>query len=94
MKNNFNDYLNRKKIQYGGKFDPSDLGEQFIKYFESGERIEVNFVDSKGIPYEAKRGTIGITTGWKPIFLLMLTKRSISSSYTLRKQDFVTKVIR
>ena len=82
MKRNYKKYVDDKLKQYGSKFDTSDLNEEFIPYFESGERITVKF--SYG---EIKRGTIGITTGWKPIFILMLTKRSLGSSYTITKKD-------
>lgn len=78
---NFADYVAQKRQQYGDKFDASELAPQFIKYFENGERITVDF------GYEKKRGTIGVTTGWKPVFLLMLTKRSIGSSHIIRATD-------
>ena len=69
---NYNDYIARKTNEYGKEFNPVDLANapQFIKYYENGKRIEVDF------GYEVKRGTIGITSGWKPVFLLMLTVRS------------------
>jgi hypothetical protein len=44
--------------------------------------------------YETKRGTVGVTTGWKPCFLLMLTKRSIGSSHTLSARDSILRTIR
>ena len=84
---NFKELLDRKKREYGSKFDMSDLNADFIPFFENGERIEVDF------GYETKRGTIGITTGRKPCFLLMLTKRSTGSSYTINKNDKVIKVL-
>jgi hypothetical protein len=85
----YKEYIARKMDQYGSKFNPINLANapQFIPYLENGKRIEVDF------GYEKKRGTIGITTGWKPIFLLMLTKRSIGSSYTLQGNEKIVKVI-
>jgi len=77
----FTDFLNRKCQQYPTNFDASDLNPDFIEAFNCGNRITVDF------GYEKKRGTIGVTTGWKPVFLLMLTKRSISSFYTISKTD-------
>jgi hypothetical protein len=85
----YRNYLSRKINEYGNKFDQSDLSEQFVPYYESGQRIEVEF--SHG---EIKRGTIEVTTGWKPVFLLMLRSNSIRSSYTLSNQDKITKIIR
>ena len=84
----FDDYLARRKIVHGIGWDSSDLAEQFVPYFESGERIEVKFENG-----EVKRGTVGVTSGWKPVFLLMLTRRSIGSAYRLRHNDCVIKVI-
>lgn len=82
MKRNYKEYIDNKMRRYGIEFDTSDLNKEFIPYFENGERITVKF--SYG---EIKRGTIGISSGWKPIFLLMLTKRSSGSSYIIGKQD-------
>lgn len=93
MKNNFNEYLARKQKEYGDKFDKSDLNTDFIYAFESGERVSVQFKDNNGEVYETKRGTIGITTGWKPVFLLMLTKRSLGSSYTIGKKDVIQSYV-
>ena len=79
MKRSFLELIMRKKNTYGAKFDASELNPAFIQAYESGARIKVDF------GYEKKRGTIGVTTGWKPCFLLMLTKRSMGSSYTIGK---------
>ncbi len=84
---NYQDYVERKTREFGDKFDTSDLNKNFISYFESEIRIEVDF------GYETKRGRIGITTGWKPSFLLMLTTRSMGSSYLINKDCKVLKVI-
>ena len=89
---NYNDYLITKKTQFNN-FDSSDLNSDFIHAFESGKRVEVNFKDSSGKVYETKRGTIGVTTGWKPCFLLMLTKRSTGSSWTIGKNDVIAKYV-
>lgn len=85
----YTDFVERKKREFGEKFDNSELAENFIPYYNSGERVEVKF--SYG---DIKRGTIGITTGWKPCFLLMLTKRSMGSSWTLSGKDKVVKVVK
>lgn len=78
---NYQEYLIRKNKEYPNKFNDSQLNKNFIPYYENQERITVDF------GYEQKRGRIGITTGWKPCFLLMLTKRSIGSSYTIGMND-------
>lgn len=85
----YTDLIKRKKKEFGEKFDGSGLAENFIPYYNSGERVEVEF--SYG---EIKRGTIGITTGYKPCFLLMLNKRSMGSSWTLSDKDKIVKVVK
>lgn len=87
-------FLCRKNAGYGSEFDPSNLAPQFVETFNTGKRVEVEFVSSTGEVYNTKRGTIGVTGGWCPVFLLMLTKRSIGSSHTLGKLDRIVKVIR
>ena len=79
---NYQETIEARKKRYSN-FSDINLNKEFIPYFESQERIIVDF------GYEKKRGTIGITTGWRPCFLLMLTKRSIGSSYTIGKKDKV-----
>ena len=76
----------RKVEAFGEMFHSDDLAKQFIQYYNSGERIKVKFSDG-----EIKIGTIGITTGWSPCFLLMLRKDSISSCYTLSSTDEVIR---
>lgn len=84
---NYQDYLERKTKEHGSKFDNSNLNKNFIKYYENNYRIEVDF------GYEVKRGRLGITTGWKPSFLLMLTTRSVGSSHLINKDCKVLKII-
>ncbi len=83
--------IERKKREWGERFSDEQLNKDFIPYYESGERITVSFCGKDGKEYETKRGTIGVTTGWKPCFLLMLTKRSTGSSYTIGINDKIIK---
>jgi hypothetical protein len=87
----YDEYLERKRKQFGESFDSSDLATQFVPFFNSQARIAVEFHDKGGEIYEVKRGRIGVTTGWKPAFLLMLTTRSTGSSYVLHSQDTVMR---
>lgn len=89
MKRDFSELLLRRAEKYPKDFSSENLFDKFIPYYKSGERIEVTF--SSG---EVKRGTVSVTTGWKPCFLLMLRRDSIGSSWTLGKNDKVTKIIR
>lgn len=88
MTRSFEDYLNRGKIKYGEKFDSSGLSKQFIPYYENGERIWVQFSFTK------KSGRVGVTTGWKPSFLLMLRKDSRSSPYLLEDKDVILGIVK
>jgi hypothetical protein len=83
-----------KKQSYGKKFSDKSLNKEFIPYFENGARVEVSFRNQAGKEYEVRRGTIGITTGWIPCFLLMLKINSHGSSYTIGKNDKVLRVIK
>lgn len=82
----YQETIRNRKDKYTN-FDESDLAPEFIPYFNSQERIKVQFEYG-----EIKTGTVGITTGWKPCFLLMLTKRSIGSSWCLSSKDTIIGV--
>jgi hypothetical protein len=85
VRRSYKDYVSRKKAEYGDKFDESDLDPRFIPFYESGERIKIDdFGRTIG-------GTVGITTGWKPVFLLMRTSRSTGSSDILDKSTKIVK---
>ena len=86
---NYAETIQNKIHYFDSQFDGADLNPDFIPYYENQKRIEVNFAYG-----ETKRGTISMTTGWKPVFLLMLTKRSRSSSYVIHKNDKFIKVIK
>jgi hypothetical protein len=87
MKDKYQDFVDRKVSHYGDKFSASELSEQFVRFYNSGDRVRVRF--SYG---EEVTGTVGVTTGWKPVFLLMRTSRSFGSSYTLGANDKVVAV--
>jgi hypothetical protein len=82
--NNLSEYLNRKKIEFGDKFDDSDLSKQFGSYLHTDKRIKVKF--SYG---EVKTGRVGVTTGWKPSFILLLRSNSRGSSWLLSDEDMI-----
>ena len=67
--------------------DYSNIATQFASYYGKDIRIKVGFCDKKGKVYEIKTGTVSMTTGWKPSFMLMLRKNSRGSSHLLSKED-------
>ena len=77
MTTKFEEYKQRKEHEYGERFDPSHLSSKFVRYFNSGERIKVRTIFG-----ETLTGTIGVTTGWRPVFLLMRSVRAHGSSVT------------
>lgn len=93
------EFLNRKRAEYGVKFDPSDLSEQFAGHFNTQQRIKVDFVgldDERNDVYghTLLTGTVSVTGGWKPSFMLMRTKRSASSSWLLSDRDKIVSEVR
>ena len=67
--------------------DYSDIATQFASYYNKDIRIKVAFCDKKGKVYETKTGTVSMTTGWKPAFILVLRKNSRGSSHILSAND-------
>lgn len=85
---NLREHIQRKQREYGDTFDASDLNPAFSRYFETGERIKARVYG------ETVTGTVGMTTGWKPVFLLMRRANAIGSSYCLGKDAQVLAVKR
>lgn len=73
-----------KKSQYGSKFDASDLAPQFRRHFHTGQRLKVRNIDGR-----ERTGTVGVTTGWKPVFILMHRSTDHGSTDVLGKYDVV-----
>ena len=80
----FDQYIARKIHQEGDKFDSTALDERFIPYFNSGARIKVSIYG------ETLTGTVGVTSGWRPVFLLMRTSRSLGSVDVLNSDALIT----
>ena len=80
----FEDYVKRQQQKHD-KFDSSDLDQRFIAAYNDGQRIRVKF------PWgEVKTGRVGVTTGWKPVFLLIRNRNQICSSDLLRNDVIFT----
>jgi hypothetical protein len=85
----YDDYVSRRKREYGDRFSDAGLAPEFVRYFNSGERVKVRMGYGEEIT-----GTIGATTGWTPCFLLMRRANSRGSSDTLGGNDHVVAVKR
>ena len=83
----YEDFVQRGKMRYGGQFDTSQLNPKFIPHFNSGGRIEA---DIRG---QAIRGTVGVTTGWRPAFLLLPRVDSSGSSIVIHMYDAPLKLV-
>lgn len=89
MTNEIEDFLTRKTREHGEKFDASDLVPKFAPFFRTGQRIRVQ---DQRHPEMVRTGTIGVTTGWKPAFLLMHRSSDRGSSDVLGVNDVITHI--
>ena len=78
----YDEYVRRGKSRWGRKFNQSGIAKKFIPAYNHGQRIRVKF--STG---EVLSGRVGATTGWKPSLMLVLTSRSMGSSWLLSSKD-------
>lgn len=79
--------MTRTKLHNSGReMDYSVLDERFTPYYESGEQVEVAYADGHEIAMghtgcrtggKRVRFYVGRSTGWKPIYLMILTTRSL-----------------
>lgn len=67
-----------------------DAAGQFKPYFR-GPRIKVTTTYPDGETF-TRFGTVGVTTGWRPVFLLMKRSDSVGSSDVLGPDDKVVAV--
>lgn len=74
--------IQRRIDQFGDEFSLSNLASKFIPYFNNGKRIKVRL--STG---EVKFGTVGVTGGFRPCFLLMRRRTDLGSTISLAEND-------
>lgn len=90
----FNDWLRGKQHYWEyqaserHEFSATGLSMQFVPYFRTGQRIKVLMGG------EELTGTVGVTTGWQPTFLLMRSKRAVGSPHTLSDEDQIVAIQR
>lgn len=85
----YEEFVMRKVAEYGEKFNTSELSPKFARYLHTGQRIKVR----SEFGYE-RTGTVGVTTGWRPAFLLMHRSNASGSSDVLRASDEIVAVKR
>ena len=88
MERSYYELLSRKRFQYGERFSEADLNKRFVPFFESGERIRI---DDFGTEIT---GTVGVTTGWKPAFLLIRRRNDAGSEIVLGPKTKILAVQR
>jgi hypothetical protein len=81
-------YCGRQRAKFGKRFEETGLAKKFVRYFNSRERIKVDYYG------EVMTGTVAATTGWIPCFLLMRTSRAIGSGVTLNAETKILAVKR
>ena len=85
----FGEYCARQTRRFGAAFTCAGLPPSIVPYFNSGERVRVEFAHG-----ETLTGTVSVTTGWAPQFLLMRTSRSIGSTHLISDRDRIVAVKR
>lgn len=83
----FDDYVRRARAAHGDKLNLAGLPAKFVPYFGTGDRIKI--LTSYG---ETMTGTVGVTTGWIPKFLLMRRSNAHGSSILLEETDRIIAV--
>lgn len=75
----------------GNEYDFSELDERFKPYYDSGQRVEVEWLEGYedysgyGARTDGKKARfyVGKSTGWKPVYLQIYSKRSIGGQAIL-----------
>lgn len=84
-------YIERKRREFGDKFDDSNLqaADHWVRdAFNKGYRVKLH--DTK---YgDIAMGTVSVTTGWKPSFLLIHNARSNGSSHVIQPYEKVVAI--
>lgn len=84
----YEEYIAKRKHEFGSCFTEENLDQRFVPYFNSGEQVKIEAC------YGMIYGRIGATTGWRPAFLLMHNSRAIGSSVILGSSHHIVAVKR
>lgn len=88
----FSKAIERGAYQWGDKYSAPVTNDLQRRFFGS-QRVEVTSYDKLGQPVYVRRGTIGISSGWSPVLLLMHTRRALGSWDHLGADDEITAII-
>lgn len=83
--------LGRLKARHGARFSEAYLVDRFRPWFD-GERVEVCRTYPDGTTW-TRRGRVGMSCGWAPVFLLLSRRGARSSGDVLQACDHVTRVV-
>ena len=84
------DLIERKRRQFGEKFDASELSSvsDTVKLmYATQQRCRIDHGDGY-----TTDGYIGVTTGWKPCFIHLYNARSLGSSEIIGPDAVVIKI--
>jgi hypothetical protein len=85
-------YINRKRAEYGDRFSATSLADRFWPFVgERNTRITVERTYPSGEVYR-RSGSVGVTTGWVPSFMLLSRVTSTGSSDLLDDRDRIVEV--
>ena len=83
----YTEYCKRKKKEYGNEFSDKDLAQQFAPYLHTKIQIVV-----KDTYKQTHTGFVGVTTGWRPSFLLLDSIHSCDSDFLLQHEDTIIAI--
>lgn len=85
----YEEFCMRGRSRYGSQFNTSSVAQKFVGYYNSRERIRVQFPG-----HSTMDGYVGVTTGYTPVFILVYNRRSLGSSIVLDDEFNLVKVFR
>ena len=82
-----------RQLKKMDNFTTADLPEKFVPYYEQGSQLRIKI--ERGVNFIVNEyGRVGVSTGWKPAFLLVKSDRHKGSSVVLDEEDRVVALRR
>lgn len=83
----------RHKLNRGSEdVSTFELPEKFAPFFERGSSVRIRLEKTNSWATRAPTGYVSISTGWRPVFILMASIRSRCSPTTLTENSVITGV--